>query len=181
MEIKRVYRYTYNDLTFLTITDSIADVPPIKQVYNPFAIERPHATPSMLERQGSFRGFTQLNQASPFKRQLSLRINDLPSNLERTRSHSLEPTDLSRMPSAISHIVPLKPPGKLFNIISSKEAITQIRTVYFWIYNEYTRYIYSTIHTYIYIIFTCNVCNTAIVHLISWHSKRGLRRIKDRL
>lgn len=131
MEIKRVYRYTYNDLTFLTITDSIADVPPIKQVYNPFAIERPHATPSMLERQGSFRGFTQLNQASPFKRQLSLRINDLPSNLERTRSHSLEPTDLSRMPSAISHIVPLKPPGMLFNIISSKEAITQIRTVYF--------------------------------------------------
>lgn len=88
------------------------DVPPIKQVYNPFAIERPHATPSMLERQGSFRGFTQLNQASPFKRQLSLRINDLPSNLERTRSHSLEPTDLSRMPSAMSHIVPLKPPGK---------------------------------------------------------------------
>ncbi|XP_076244747.1 NUMB endocytic adaptor protein isoform X2 [Calliopsis andreniformis] len=86
------------------------DVPPLKQVYNPFAIERPHATPSMLERQGSFRGFTQLNQASPFKRQLSLRVNDLPSNLERTRSHSLEPTDLSRMPSAMSHIVPLKPP-----------------------------------------------------------------------
>ncbi|XP_076680499.1 NUMB endocytic adaptor protein isoform X3 [Andrena cerasifolii] len=86
------------------------DVPAVKQVYNPFAIERPHATPSMLERQGSFRGFTQLNQASPFKRQLSLRVNDLPSNLERTRSHSLEPTDLSRMPSAMSHIVPLKPP-----------------------------------------------------------------------
>ncbi|XP_043519845.1 protein numb isoform X2 [Frieseomelitta varia] len=86
------------------------DVPPMKQVYNPFAIERPHATPSMLERQGSFRGFTQLNQASPFKRQLSLRINDLPSNFERTRSHSLEPTDLSRLPSAMSHIVPLKPP-----------------------------------------------------------------------
>ncbi|XP_017763372.1 PREDICTED: protein numb isoform X1 [Eufriesea mexicana] len=86
------------------------DVPPIKQVYNPFAIERPHATPSMLERQGSFRGFTQLNQASPFKRQLSLRISDLPSNLERTRSHSLEPTDLSRMPPTMSHIVPLKPP-----------------------------------------------------------------------
>ncbi|XP_011266070.1 protein numb isoform X1 [Camponotus floridanus] len=90
--------------------DRAVDVPPVKQVYNPFAIERPHATPSMLERQGSFRGFTQLNQASPFKRQLSLRVNDLPSNLERTRSHSLEPTDLSRMPSALSHIVPLKPP-----------------------------------------------------------------------
>ncbi|XP_020278352.1 protein numb isoform X2 [Pseudomyrmex gracilis] len=90
--------------------DRAVDVPPVKQVFNPFAIERPHATPSMLERQGSFRGFTQLNQASPFKRQLSLRVNDLPSNLERTRSHSLEPTDLSRMPSALSHIVPLKPP-----------------------------------------------------------------------
>lgn len=104
------------------------DVPPIKQVYNPFAIERPHATPSMLERQGSFRGFTQLNQASPFKRQLSLRINDLPSNLERTRSHSLEPTDLSRMPSAMSHIVPLKPPGKNFycDIFESRNIIMQI-------------------------------------------------------
>lgn len=95
----------------------VSDVPPVKQVYNPFAIERPHATPSMLERQGSFRGFTQLNQASPFKRQLSLRVNDLPSNLERTRSHSLEPTDLSRMPSALSHIVPLKPPGE-FHFLS---------------------------------------------------------------
>ncbi|XP_046470798.1 protein numb isoform X1 [Neodiprion pinetum] len=86
------------------------DVPPVKQVFNPFAIERPHATPSMLERQGSFRGFTQLNQASPFKRQLSLRVNDLPSNLERTRSHSLEPTDLARMPPTLPHNIPQKPP-----------------------------------------------------------------------
>lgn len=81
-------------------------------MYNPFAIERPHATLSMLERQGSFRGFSQLSQASPFKRQLSLRVNDLPSTLERTRSHSLEPTDLARMPSAHAHIVPSKPPGE---------------------------------------------------------------------
>uniref|UniRef100_A0A182Q4B5 PID domain-containing protein n=1 Tax=Anopheles farauti TaxID=69004 RepID=A0A182Q4B5_9DIPT len=58
--------------------------------YNPFAIERPHATPSMLERQGSFRGFTQIGSASPFKRQMSLRINDLPSNAERQRAF-LEP------------------------------------------------------------------------------------------
>ncbi|XP_032452959.1 protein numb homolog isoform X4 [Nasonia vitripennis] len=86
------------------------DVPPARQVYNPFAIERPHATPSMLERQGSFRGFNQLNQASPFKRQLSLRVSDLPSNLERTRSHSLEPTDLSRMPPTLPHQIPVKPP-----------------------------------------------------------------------
>lgn len=90
----------------------ISEIPPVRQVYNPFAIERPHATLSMLERQGSFRGFSQLSQASPFKRQLSLRVNDLPSTLERTRSHSLEPTDLARMPSAHSHIVPSKPPGE---------------------------------------------------------------------
>lgn len=88
-------------------------VPPVRHVHNPFAIERPHATPSMLERQGSFRGFNQLNQASPFKRQLSLRINDLPSNLERTRSHSLEPTDNSRLPHGLSHN---KPPGNFIKI-----------------------------------------------------------------
>ncbi|KAG5880245.1 hypothetical protein JTB14_019168 [Gonioctena quinquepunctata] len=39
---------------------------------NPFAIERPHATPNMLERQGSCRGFSTLGQSSPFKRQMSL-------------------------------------------------------------------------------------------------------------
>ncbi|XP_050526946.1 protein numb isoform X2 [Daktulosphaira vitifoliae] len=63
------------------------------------AIERPHATLSMLQRQGSFRGFSQLNQASPFKRQLSLRISELPSNLERTRSMSLQPTGSSQKTS----------------------------------------------------------------------------------
>ncbi|XP_050442111.1 protein numb isoform X2 [Adelges cooleyi] len=63
------------------------------------AIERPHATLSMLQRQGSFRGFSQLNQASPFKRQLSLRISELPSNLERTRSMSLQPTGNLQTPS----------------------------------------------------------------------------------
>uniref|UniRef100_A0A1Q3F2V7 Putative adaptor protein numb n=1 Tax=Culex tarsalis TaxID=7177 RepID=A0A1Q3F2V7_CULTA len=62
---------------------------------NPFAIERPHATPSMLERQGSFRGFTQIGTASPFKRQMSLRINDLPSNAERQRAF-LDPTSPHR-------------------------------------------------------------------------------------
>ncbi|KAF2350165.1 NUMB domain, partial [Trinorchestia longiramus] len=52
---------------------------------NPHAIARPHATPLMLQRQGSCRAFHHLNQSSPFKRQLSLRLNDLPSNLERHR------------------------------------------------------------------------------------------------
>lgn len=69
--------------------------PPIKPVYNPFAIERPHATPQLLQRQGSFRGLGNLSEASPFKRQLSLRLNNLPSNLERIRSRSLESSDLN--------------------------------------------------------------------------------------
>lgn len=83
----------------------------------------------MLERQGSFRGFTQLNQASPFKRQLSLRVNDLPSNLERTRSHSLEPTDLARMPPTLPHNIPLKPPGNqlLFTNIIRYSFILSLR------------------------------------------------------
>ncbi|XP_070496860.1 protein numb isoform X1 [Chironomus tepperi] len=65
---------------------SAAVAPQPKSAYNPFAIERPRATPSMLERQGSFRGFTQIGAQSPFKRQMSLRINDLPSNTERQRA-----------------------------------------------------------------------------------------------
>ncbi|XP_072379216.1 protein numb isoform X1 [Diabrotica undecimpunctata] len=54
---------------------------------NPFAIERPHATPSMLQRQGSCRGFSTLGESSPFKRQMSLRVNDLPSNTARLNSY----------------------------------------------------------------------------------------------
>ncbi|KAH8410121.1 hypothetical protein KR009_006329 [Drosophila setifemur] len=53
--------------------------------FNPFAIERPHATPNMLERQGSFRLST-IGSQSPFKRQMSLRVNDLPSNADRQRA-----------------------------------------------------------------------------------------------
>ena len=83
-----------------------AALPP-KPVNNPHAIERPHATVTMLQRQGSFRGFSQLNQASPFKRQLSLRITDLPSNIERTRSLSLEGSNDVRQPALIH----LKTPG----------------------------------------------------------------------
>ncbi|KAI5635556.1 NUMB domain-containing protein [Phthorimaea operculella] len=51
----------------------------------PVAVERPHAAPHLLERQGSSQGFAQLNNSSPFKRQMSLRISDLPSNMERQR------------------------------------------------------------------------------------------------
>ncbi|MBN3326012.1 NUMB protein, partial [Atractosteus spatula] len=48
------------------------------------AIPRRHAPIEQLVRQGSFRGFPALSQKnSPFKRQLSLRLNDLPSTLQR--------------------------------------------------------------------------------------------------
>jgi len=51
---------------------------------NPFAIARPHATELMLQRQTSFREFGRLqSRTSPFKRQLSLRMSELPSMLER--------------------------------------------------------------------------------------------------
>ena len=70
------------------------DPPPAKQVHNPYAIERPHAPPTLLQRQNSFRGFSSLNQASPFKRQLSLRIGDLPSTQERQRSMSVGSSDM---------------------------------------------------------------------------------------
>lgn len=46
--------------------------PPMKPVVNPYAIDRPHATPLMLQRQTSFRPLSNLK--SPFKRQLSMRI-----------------------------------------------------------------------------------------------------------
>lgn len=48
------------------------------------AIPRRHAPLEQLVRQGSFRGFPNLSrQNSPFKRQLSLRLNELPSTLQR--------------------------------------------------------------------------------------------------
>lgn len=89
------------------ITTPSAVVPPQPKPHNPFAIERPHATPSMLERQGSFRGFNNLNHHSPFKRQMSLRLSDLPSNTERQKSF-LEPLSNGqiRTVSPIPEIVP---------------------------------------------------------------------------
>ncbi|KAM9589317.1 LOW QUALITY PROTEIN: numb-like protein [Morphnus guianensis] len=47
------------------------------------AIPRRHAPLEQLVRQGSFRGFNLSRQNSPFKRQLSLRLNELPSTLQR--------------------------------------------------------------------------------------------------
>jgi numb-like protein len=96
-----------------TMTERLVDPPAAavapqqKSSYNPFAIERPHATPSMLERQGSFRGFTQIGAQSPFKRQMSLRITDLPSNAERQRQFLDSNTSTQR--STVSPIPEVSP------------------------------------------------------------------------
>ena len=110
-----------------TITDRLKDPqvakpaapPPVKTVHNPFAIERPHATPQLLERQGSFRGFSALSQASPFKRQLSLRLSELPSNMERHRSQSLAPNGMH----------PFNLPGSSSNGTSNGSAIPSTNPV----------------------------------------------------
>nr|XP_023962374.1 protein numb homolog isoform X8 [Chrysemys picta bellii] len=55
-----------------------------KEMNHPHVIPRRHAPIEQLARQGSFRGFPALSQKmSPFKRQLSLRINELPSTVQR--------------------------------------------------------------------------------------------------
>lgn len=79
---------------------------------NPHAIERPHAPPKMLERQGSFRGFSQLANRSPFKRQLSLRLNELPSNLQRTQQSAV---DILTSNNIIPTAAPFVPLGKFTN------------------------------------------------------------------
>lgn len=78
----------------------LAEPVPVRKVDNPFAVERPKATPSMLVRQGSFRGFENLQKdSSPFKRSVSLRLSDLPSTLQRqgaiTESSPPKQTDVS--------------------------------------------------------------------------------------
>lgn len=90
-------------------TQQMAPQPSSKPtVVNPFAIERPHATPSMLQRQGSCRGFSTLGQNSPFKRQMSLRVNELPSNTARLNQYKspTSPTDKSLAVSPIPEISP---------------------------------------------------------------------------
>ena len=57
---------------------------PAEPVSNPDAVARPKPSDLMYLRQASFRGgFGQLSGSSPFKRQFSLRLNELPSTLAR--------------------------------------------------------------------------------------------------
>ncbi|XP_054469677.1 protein numb homolog isoform X4 [Anoplopoma fimbria] len=59
--------------------------PPLSMAsLGPQVIPRRHAPAEALARQGSFRGFPVLSQkTSPFKRQMSLRMNELPSTMQR--------------------------------------------------------------------------------------------------
>ena len=71
-----MYRYFYH----------LSEPVPVTKVDNVAAVPRPQASSQMLERQGSFRGFSKLSETSPFKRQLSLRMNELPSTLDRQKN-----------------------------------------------------------------------------------------------
>lgn len=66
-------------------TPSPSSSPPLSMTtLGPQVIPRRHAPAEALARQGSFRGFPALSQkTSPFKRQLSLRMNELPSTMQR--------------------------------------------------------------------------------------------------
>ncbi|XP_052041436.1 protein numb homolog isoform X3 [Apodemus sylvaticus] len=70
-----------------------ADTTASLEMSNPHAIPRRHAPIEQLARQGSFRGFPALSQKmSPFKRQLSLRINELPSTMQRKTDFPMKNT-----------------------------------------------------------------------------------------
>ncbi|KAM4540842.1 protein numb homolog isoform 4-T4 [Fundulus diaphanus] len=59
----------------------------------PQVIPRRHAPAEALARQGSFRGFPALSQkTSPFKRQMSLRMNELPSTMQRKSDFPIKNT-----------------------------------------------------------------------------------------
>ncbi|XP_028162052.1 protein numb isoform X1 [Ostrinia furnacalis] len=92
--------------------------------HNPFAVERPHAAPHLLERQGSFRGFAHLNNSSPFKRQMSLRISELPSNLERARAGLASPPRAQPLPAPPALLAkPEQPPAE--NSITSLGSMSE--------------------------------------------------------
>lgn len=68
--------------------------PPLSMsALGPQAIPRRHAPADVIARQGSFRGFPALSQkTSPFKRQLSLRMNELPSTMQRKSDFPIKNT-----------------------------------------------------------------------------------------
>lgn len=82
----------------------------------PQAIPRRHAPADVIARQGSFRGFPALSQkTSPFKRQLSLRMNELPSTMQRKSDFPMRNTGESQTPI----LLPSSPsPGVVIDLLA---------------------------------------------------------------
>lgn len=78
-----------------------ASPPPSVATLGPQVIPRRHAPADVIARQVSFRGFPALSQkTSPFKRQLSLRMNELPSTVQRKSDFPIKHTGESGWGSA---------------------------------------------------------------------------------
>jgi len=99
-------------------------------VSNPHAVSRPRVSSLMYERATSMRGRgrLQLSGSSPFKRQASLRLSELPSMLERqdnlTDSENLS-TNVNIRTTKISPLPGyMASPGSDFSPIQEKEAVT---------------------------------------------------------
>lgn len=74
-------------------TSPTSSPPPSVATLGPQVIPRRHAPADVIARQGSFRGFPALSQkTSPFKRQLSLRMNELPSTMQRKSDFPIKNT-----------------------------------------------------------------------------------------
>lgn len=74
-------------------TPPTSSPPPSVATLGPQVIPRRHAPADVIARQGSFRGFPALSQkTSPFKRQLSLRMNELPSTVQRKSDFPIKNT-----------------------------------------------------------------------------------------
>jgi len=68
---------------------------------NPFAVARPKASDLMFIRQASMRGLGKLSGNTPFKRQYSLRLDELPSTLSRqAEENKIDPRVVTRPSSA---------------------------------------------------------------------------------
>ena len=84
---------------------------PAEPVSNPNAVARPKPSDLMYLRQASFRGgFGQLSGSSPFKRQFSLRLNELPSTLAR-QARDCETNNIQHFSPIKEDLETLSPPA----------------------------------------------------------------------
>ena len=82
--IKFPHQITFICVHFIHTDDLPKPASTASPAAQPFARPRRHASNDLLMRaRSSFRGTGQLSEQSPFKRQLSLRLNELPSTIAR--------------------------------------------------------------------------------------------------